>query len=135
MSDRSTTAKPVALDETQQLRTAEKVDRPATHFDGPHDVATDSELSEGQKREALDTLEQDARQLSDAAAEGMSGGERSNLDDVLDAKAGLAGTRKDAAQLAEGWTDRLAPLIRKHPASSLAAAAIAGICLGMSIRR
>ena len=120
---------------TVSPRAAEKVEKPSTHFGGPHDVVTDRELSEEQKQEALDTLEQDARQLSDAAAEGMSGGERSNLDDVLRAKAALSNSNKESAQPAEGWTDRVCPIIQRHPFSSLAIAVIAGIGIGMSIRR
>jgi hypothetical protein len=46
-------------------------------------------LPKGQKLEALDALEQDARQLSVASAEGMIGGEPSKLHDVLDAKDSL----------------------------------------------
>lgn len=68
---------------------SERVQKPSTHFDVPDDVVTDRRLSDEQKRVALETLEQDARQLSDATAEGMVGGERSNLDEVLDAKAKL----------------------------------------------
>jgi hypothetical protein len=38
----------------------------------------------------LDSLEQDARLLADAASEGMSGGELNKLHDVLNAKDALA---------------------------------------------
>ena len=62
---------------------------PAAHFDQPHEVVVDSSLSKSQKIKALDTLEQDARQLSEASAEGMTGGERSKLHEVLKAKSGL----------------------------------------------
>ena len=39
--------------------------------------------------EALETLEQDARLLTTAAQEGMTGGEENKLQDVLDAKKAL----------------------------------------------
>src|ERR1700675_1102393 len=67
-----------------------KVQKPSSYFDEPHEVVVDSSLSKGQKVEALDTLEQDARQLSEASSEGMGGGERNKLHDVLIAKDILA---------------------------------------------
>jgi hypothetical protein len=67
-----------------------KVHRPAAHFAEPHHVVLDVSLSSDQKADALDTLEQDARQLSQAASEGMHGGERSKLHDVLGAQDALA---------------------------------------------
>ena len=71
---------------TEQAKIDDKVQKPAAHFDQPHEVVTDSSLSKSQKVKALDTLEQDARQLSEASAEGMTGGERSKLHEVLKAK-------------------------------------------------
>lgn len=71
---------------TDQIKTDDKVEKPATHFAVPHDVVVDDALSSDQKVAALETLEQDARQLSEAASEGMTGGESTNLDEVLDAK-------------------------------------------------
>ena len=56
----------------------------------PRDVVADASLSKDQKVEALDTLEQDARQMSEAASEGMAGGERNKLREVLEAKDTLA---------------------------------------------
>ena len=41
------------------------------------------------ERRALDALEQDARLLTTAAQEGMTGGEESKLGEVLDAKKAL----------------------------------------------
>jgi hypothetical protein len=75
----------------------EKVQKPATHFDEPQEVAEDSSLSKPQKDKALDTLEQDARQLSEASAEGMAGGERTKLHEVLKAKETLAPPPKPAS--------------------------------------
>ncbi len=64
---------------------------PAAHaFVGePHEVVGDPALSKVEKKEALDTLEQDARQLSVASAEGMTGGEPTGLHEVLAAKDSL----------------------------------------------
>jgi hypothetical protein len=67
-----------------------KVERPSAHFDEPHEVVVDASLSKAQKVEALDTLEQDARQMVEASNEGMGGGERDKLHDVLIAKDRLA---------------------------------------------
>ena len=80
-----------------QAKTDEKVQKPATHFDEPHEVVADSSLSKPQKGKALDALEQDARQLSEASAEGMAGGERTKLHEVLKAKDALALPAKPAA--------------------------------------
>ena len=52
-----------------------KVDNPATAFVRPIDVVKDYKLSKGEKVEALDTWEQDARQLMTASNEGMPGPE------------------------------------------------------------
>lgn len=116
-------------------RAGDKLDKPSTYFDGPHDVVADSRLSDDQKREALETLEQDARQLSEAAAEGMAGGERSNLDEVLDAKTALACAQQNLGPAAERPPHRLARTIQQHPLSSLALAVVAGVGIGMSFRR
>ena len=69
-----------------QAKSDEKAQMPATHFDEPHQVVADSSLSKPEKVRALDTLEQDARQLSEASAEGIGGGERANPHEVLKAK-------------------------------------------------
>ena len=53
----------------------EKVESPATTYDKPHDVVKDKELSHHEKKEALSTWEQDARQLMTASNEGMPGPE------------------------------------------------------------
>ena len=66
-----------------------KIEKPHAHFETPHEVAADPALSKQEKGEALDSLEQDARLLATASAEGMTGGEPSNLRDVLDAKDAL----------------------------------------------
>jgi hypothetical protein len=50
-----------------------KVEDPATHFDKPNDVVHDVTLSMDEKKKALDTWEQDARQLLTASSERMTG--------------------------------------------------------------
>ena len=50
-----------------------KVKDPATHFDKPNDVVHDVNLSLDEKKKALNTWEQDARQLLTASNEGMTG--------------------------------------------------------------
>jgi hypothetical protein len=67
-----------------------KVQKPSTDYDEPHEVVVDSSLSKAQKVEALNTMEQDARQLAEAPSEGMAGGERNKLHDVLIAEDVLA---------------------------------------------
>ena len=64
----------------------DKSDRPHAHFETPHEVIVDPALSEEQKIDALDSLEQDARQLAIASAEGMTDGETTGLKEVLHAK-------------------------------------------------
>jgi hypothetical protein len=69
--------------------TQAKTQRPHAYFDEPQEVMIDPTLSKEQKEVVLDTLEQDARQLSVASAEGMADGEPSKLHDVLKAKDSL----------------------------------------------
>ena len=57
----------------QTSRKNEKVESPATTYDKPHDSWEDKELSHHDKKEALNTWEQDARQLMTASNEGMPG--------------------------------------------------------------
>jgi len=73
----------------EQAKSDPKVGKAPAHFDEPHEVV-DSSLSKVQKVEVLDTLEQDARQLAEASSEGMAGGERNKLHDVLVSKDKLA---------------------------------------------
>jgi len=75
--------------ETQGPDTAAKVERPHEQFEHPSEVVTDPLLSKDEKAHALDALEQDARQLSVAAAEGMPAGVASGLEEVLLAKESL----------------------------------------------
>jgi hypothetical protein len=51
----------------------EKVANPSTQFSRPRDVLVDQDLSSEEKRDALETWEQDSRQLMTASNEGMPG--------------------------------------------------------------
>ena len=87
----------------EQAKSDAKEQKPSTHFDHPNQVVRDASLSEAGKAKALDVLEQDARQLAEASSEGMAGGERNKLHEVLVAKdklgvapmAGLAPAQKN----------------------------------------
>jgi hypothetical protein len=68
-----------------------KIEKPLANFDSPRQVVADPSLSKEEKTEALETLEQDARLLSTASEEGMTGGEETNLHDVLNAQERLKG--------------------------------------------
>ena len=74
-----------------------KIEQPAKAFSQPREVVADPSLSTHEKLHALNSLEQDARQLAVAAAEGMSGGEETNLRPVLQAKRSLEVPADDAA--------------------------------------
>lgn len=75
----------------------DKVEKPHANFDTPREVIAEPGLSKDEKAKALDAMEQDARQLEIASAEGMQGGERSKLPEVLDAKQTLASDPLDPA--------------------------------------
>jgi hypothetical protein len=70
-----------------------KVEKPAEHFEKPKDVVKDVDLSKREKTDALDTWEQEARQLLTASNEGMTGPAEGSdkkdshrLDEVVKAK-------------------------------------------------
>src|SRR6202047_3430199 len=68
-----------------------KLENPASHFDKPSEVVKGGQLSHRQKKEALKTWEQDARQIATANNEGMASreggtGSDSKLADVVQAK-------------------------------------------------
>jgi hypothetical protein len=50
-----------------------RLERPADYYKSPEDITQDSELSPDEKRQALNTWEQDARQMMTASNEGMEG--------------------------------------------------------------
>lgn len=69
--------------------TRDKITKPHAHFQEPEEVVVDPALSKDEKKQALESMEQDARQLLTASTEGMSGGEPGKLHEVLDAKEAL----------------------------------------------
>jgi len=74
------TTDPGSTDEVQQLH---------AHFEHPAAVVVDPRLSRDEKVRALEEMEQDAKQLSTATAEGMTGGEEGDLRSVRAAKEAL----------------------------------------------
>jgi hypothetical protein len=73
-----------------------QIDNPAAAFEKPSDVVSDRSLTNSEKKEALDTWEQDARQLMTASNEGMPGREEGldpedhhRMADVVRAKGAL----------------------------------------------
>lgn len=69
---------------TDKRRT--KAESPHSQFKSSAGVVADPALSKNEKLEALGNLEQDAKQLSVASNEGMTGGEMSQLQEVMKAK-------------------------------------------------
>jgi hypothetical protein len=53
----------------------DKIEQPEAHFQSPTDVVKDRNLSHEDKKNALNTWEQDAHQLLTASNEGMPGSE------------------------------------------------------------
>jgi hypothetical protein len=50
-----------------------KLEKPANHYKSPDDIVNDVDLSPEEKKQALNTWEQDARQMITASNEGMAG--------------------------------------------------------------
>lgn len=62
---------------------------PQAEYDAPLDVLEDTRLTLEQKRSILESWELDARRLAEATAEGMAGGEDSQLREVALARVAL----------------------------------------------
>jgi hypothetical protein len=56
-----------------RLKAKDKVENPNAQFDRPKEIIQDKALSHHEKKKALNTWEQDERQLLTASNEGMSG--------------------------------------------------------------
>jgi hypothetical protein len=74
-------------------KTKDKVENPEAHFAKPKQVVIDSVLTHDEKKNALNTWEQDERQLLTASNEGMPGSDEglrvdddNRLDEVVRAK-------------------------------------------------
>ena len=81
----------------KQNKNSSIVTKPPMHFDEPRDVIAEESLSKVQKTKALERLEQDARQVAEASSEGMAGGERNKLHEVLIAKDKLDLSKSETA--------------------------------------
>ena len=58
------------------IKAKDKIDNPEAHFDKPREIVQDEALSHEEKTKALNTWEQNERQLLTASNEGMPGGRR-----------------------------------------------------------
>jgi hypothetical protein len=83
----------VAMEVTMSEQLKTKIVNPEAHFDKPKDVVQDDALSHQEKKKALNTWEQDERQLLTASNEGMPGSdegqrkkEANRLGEVVQAK-------------------------------------------------
>jgi len=79
----------------------EKLEHPTQHYRSPQDIAQDPTLSADEKEKALDTWEQDARQMLTASNEGMPGSaegqtptDQHRLGEVLRAKEAIGSKPK-----------------------------------------
>ena len=50
----------------------DKIEHPQAHYNTPYEITDDNELNAEQRKKALDTWEQDARQMLTASNEGMA---------------------------------------------------------------
>ena len=66
-----------------------KIANPAANFDDATEIVNAADLTKAEKAKALENWEEDARRLSVATEEGMSGGERSHMTDIAQAQAEL----------------------------------------------
>lgn len=69
-----------------QAALADLISNPESHFSDPMEVTQAHGLSHEEKCAALDNWEQNARALAVASEEGMTGGEPTQISDVLEAK-------------------------------------------------
>jgi hypothetical protein len=58
---------------TQPEAKKAKLEKPANHYESPDDITKDADLTPDEKLQALNTWEQDARQMMTASNEGMEG--------------------------------------------------------------
>lgn len=93
----NTLSKPRVRPGSGTSRARAKGEQPAKACSDPMEVVADPSLSTHDKLVALNSLEQDARQLATASAEGMSGGEETKLRTVLQAKRSLEFPSAEAA--------------------------------------
>jgi hypothetical protein len=77
----------------ENMNAKDKVENPESHFEKPKEVVQDKGLSHDEKKKALNTWEQDERQLLTASNEGMPGSDEglrpqdgNRFDEVVKAK-------------------------------------------------
>jgi hypothetical protein len=94
----ATKTRKICMPTQKKNSSSDVLENPASHFDSPSQILTANRLSDEQKKQALDAWEEDARRLSVATEEGMSGGESSRMDEVSEAKVelGIKDERKPA---------------------------------------
>ncbi len=63
------------------MKAKDKVENPEANFDKPKEIVQDKALSHDEKKKALNTWEQDERQLLTASNEGMPGSEEGRQPD------------------------------------------------------
>ncbi|MEQ9824243.1 MAG: hypothetical protein ABQ298_07655 [Puniceicoccaceae bacterium] len=80
-----------------QKRFHEAVGSPRRVYGCPSDVLADEALSVAEKREVLLQWESEAIHLQESDAEGFGGGERSQLDEIVNALAKLSQGRDDSS--------------------------------------
>jgi hypothetical protein len=73
----------IDLAQRKENRAMSATQEPHKVFEHPSEVVADTSLTRQEKIVALNSLEQDARQLATASGEGMSGGEDTALREVL----------------------------------------------------
>ena len=78
-----------ALAGVAEITLVASLHEPHANFETPAQIVADPGLSKDEKVGMLEEMEQDARQLATASAEGMGGGEPTNLHEVLGAKEAL----------------------------------------------
>jgi hypothetical protein len=76
------------------LKAKDKVENTEAHFDRPKEIAQDKALSHDEKKRALNTWEQDERQLLTASNEGMPGSDE-GLQSDDDNRLGEVGRAKE----------------------------------------
>src|SRR6202162_6695435 len=84
-----------------RVKAVDKAENPASSFDKPKKVVQDKALSHDEKKKALNTWEQDERQLLTASNEGMPGSDEglqsedaNRLGEVVSAKAKIGAKHK-----------------------------------------
>ena len=76
------------------VKAKDKVENPKAQFDKPKEIVQDNALSQHEKKKALNTWEQDERQLLTASNEGMPGSDE-GLQSDDDNRLGEVGRAKE----------------------------------------